>query len=360
MEPKKYIRTLAGDIETLKKGGAPDLAPIIDVPSPPVVEGSALPPTQIPSSNIGHVLDAPLSIPVSRIEPVPIEVHAPEPIHDSLETYASDFSDHMKNTNASPATVLAAEQDATSGAPRQAESKPSPNALYVFAGILLLIAGGWGIYAAYSNKESALPPDVFTLAASAPILVEDEEQISGTGVVLSQAIEKSVNRKLASGTVRLLSIANTDTSIFSALQFPAPNVFLRNLNVAGNMAGVINMNTSQSPFFILSVASYGETFSGMLSWEPQMPHDLARLFPPYAVSVAPPATTTATSSPSIATTAGFHDEVINNHDARVYRDAQMRSVLLYGYWTQKTLIIVRDPAAFIEILNRLASAHTQP
>jgi hypothetical protein len=138
------------------------------------------------------------------------------------------------------------------------------------------------------------------------------------------------------------------------------------------MAGVINVAGNQSTFFILSSASYSETFSGMLSWESTMPHDLSTLFPAYPAPVVPVATSTATSTTTkTATTtskttitvpvfiAGFRDEVVNNHDTRVYRDAQKRSVLIYGYWDQKTLVIARDEAAFTEILKRLAAAHTQ-
>jgi len=295
-EPKKYIRTLAGDMDILKKGGTPELAP--------------------------------------------------------LETYASDFSDKIKDTNASPVTVLAAEQDAITGTPQPEQKPQKKNTLYVIAGVLLIAASGFSVYFAYVFYSSGSAPVVSEPVISAPIFVDEREQISGTGAALLQAIKQSINRPLASGAVRLLYTATattTNNSIFSALQEPAPNILLRNINAANSMAGIANAGGIPSPFFILSVASYSNTFSGMLSWEPTMPRDLIQLFPSYAV-----ASTTATT-----TIAGFRDEVVSNHDVRMYRDTAGRSILLYGYWNQMTLIIARDPTAFAEILGRLATSLTQ-
>ena len=144
------------------------------------------------------------------------------------------------------------------------------------------------------------------------------------------------------------------------------------------MAGVVNTDGRQSPFFILSVDSYSETFAGMLQWEPSMFGDLAQLFPPYAKPTPPvlAATSTAvtakntvkktnvaakaTSTPSVLKVQpAFLDEIVANHDVRIYRDAAGQSVLLYGYWDQTTLVIARDTAAFSEILQRLATSQAQ-
>jgi len=381
--PKKYIRTLAGDMATLKSGGTPDLAPM----RPAVSSG---------------------------------EVGLTESKSSPLKTYASDFSDRMKATNASTATVLAAEQDAAPIRPQAEPRSSRNNILYIFAGVILFIAGGFGAYFIFVHYSEKLAPVISAPVISVPIFVDEKVQISGTGAVLLSAIEQSVAQSLAHNTVRLLYTENattTDNSIFSALQIPAPNILLRNLNASNSMAGIIsagggsasggNINNGQSPFFILSVVSYSETFSGMLSWEPLMTRDLGALFPPYITPivstpvvasttipiVATTTTTTSTSSgqatssttkkvvTKIATTtspladsglrsasttpkvptfiAGFRDEVINNHDVRVYRDVENRSVLLYGYWNQSTLVIARDQAAFVEIMLRLASSNTQ-
>ncbi len=386
--PEIYIRTLESDIETFKKGGVPELTPFkrpgqvsegrlaevsptapdsdsvevaVPEPEPKSEPALELPPKPEPEPLLELKKAEPEPLPPPP--PLPPEEQKPTPI----ETYAGDFSDRMKETKASAVTVLAAEQDA-GARPQPAPQKPKGGGRwYIAAGIILLVAGSVGVYFAYSRYLVALAPVNIAPAASAPIFVDARESVSGTGTALTQEIEQSTKSPLAPNTVRLLTLAaataTSTTDVFSALGTNAPGILLRNLNATGDMAGVVNTSSGQSPFFILSVDSYSSTFSGMLSWEPTMQSDLGALFPLYpapaeaTTSASKAATATATPS-SKNQTGGFRDEVVNNHDVRVYRDAAGRSILLYGYWDQATLVIARDPAAFAEILGRLATSHS--
>ena len=116
----------------------------------------------------------------------------------------------------------------------------------------------------------------------------------------------------------------------------------------------------------------------MLSWERMMPRDLEPLFPSYPAAVPQTVGTTTVSTGSTTLTTGsspqaaatstppapvstpvFRDEVVVNHDVRIYRDAAGKSVVIYGYWNPTTLVIARDPGTFAEILSRLATSPTQ-
>jgi len=253
--------------------------------------------------------------------------------------------------------------------------------LYSIAGATLLILGGVGAYFAYTTYLAKIQPIVLAPSVSAPIFVDEREKITATTPrTILQAIEQSATRPLAPNEVRFLYTdsatgstgspqAPTDNSVFATLQLPAPGALLRNMNAADSMAGIVSAGGSQNAFFILSVSSYSQTFAGMLLWESKMARDLAALFPPYPQMVAA-TTTAATSTPKVGTKVAapppapmfvpsFTDEVVSNHDVRVYRDAAGKSVLLYGYWNQTTLIIARDPAAFTELIGRLATVRTQ-
>ena len=376
-KPKQYIRTFHGDIETVKKGGTPDLAPLgTPTPSgrlitPATVQPApvAVPPTPTPTPAPPPAPSVPSAPPV--VEPPPVAAPA-EPRSSPLETYAGDFSEQVKKTKASTLSVLAAEQDS---GPRLMEVQPqkfSRNSIfYSIAGGVLIIAGGIGAYMAYTQYLSTATPVLLPAAAAAPIFVDDRQPVSGTGTALLQAIEQSMTRSLPSGSVRLLYLdtaTTTDVSVFSALQLPAPGALLRNINAPKSMAGIVNAGGSQSPFFILSVTSYSNTFAALLQWEPHVPRDLTKLFPPYSapvVTTSVATSTAATSTPRTVTNtapasvAAFFDATIANHDVRVYRDSSGRDVLLYGYWNQTTLVIARDAAAFIEIVGRLATSRAQ-
>ncbi len=369
---EKYIRTFAGDMETLQKGGIPDLVPLV---SPSTTQTPTPTPTQISEPPLVSVLEPQLSAGVVSRRDVP-----PLPDAGPIKTYADDFSERMKEKDASTATVLAAEQDAVPRVPYKVPETTSRWNTRIIAGTTLLIVGGLGIYIAYTRYVTNLSPIFIAPTVSAPIFVDDREQISGTGPALLQAIEQSVTRSLPTGAARLLYMASTTNtdSVFSALRVPAPDILLRNVNAVGSMAGIVNtgpassvrIGDAQSPFFILSVLSYSNTFSGMLSWERQMPRDLQTIFPPYPAestesSVATSTFATTPSNSTVKTTSkkptvpAFMDEVVANHDVRIFRDAAGRSILLYGYWNQTTLIIARDAAAFTEIVQRLATSRAQ-
>lgn len=405
---KQYIRTFHGDVETVKKGGTPNLVPLGDESHTTLEKASVpqpIPPTPVPISMAPEVPVPPpaeqpllVSAPLRTVAIAPGEHFvlqnrvAEEPKPSPIETYAGDFTERMNTTQASTATVLAAEQDS---APMLVQVQPPKfsrsSILYSIAGVILIIASGVGAYIAYTRYIASSAPVILTPGAAAPIFVDDRKPVGGIGTALLQAIQQSVTSQLASGSVRLLYLETaTSTSIFSALQLPAPGALLRNINATQSMAGVVNTGGVQSPFFILSVSSYSNTFAGMLLWEKSMPRDLAKLYPPYpspviaesiatsTIATASTTPTVSTSSPRVSTSSprvttpgvsttksvppaaapAFFDATVANHDVRVYRDSAGRDVVLYGYWNQTTLIIARDAAAFSEIIGRLATSRT--
>ncbi|HVB20309.1 MAG TPA: hypothetical protein VNF51_03490 [Candidatus Paceibacterota bacterium] len=358
-QPRKYVRTFEGDKQILREGGKPDLMPLVASHSDGTerfVTASPLPPVQTKLSEPEPALQ------LSVKESVPPE--EPQLNATPLETYAGDFSDRMKETHASAVTVLAAEQDSAKIESQISPKEPPHNhILYGIVGTMLLIIGVASVYGAHMYYAQTTAPVALPPSISAPIFVDDREGIWGSGDVLMQMIKNSVATPIATGSVRLLYMASSTNSVFSNLSLPAPDILLRNIQTSGSMAGVVDVGGVQSPFFILSVTSYSDTFSGMLSWEPMMRRDLITIFPPYPVSTATTtATTTTTIAPAPAFPApltAFTDDTVANHDVRVYRDSEGRSIILYGYWNPTTLVIARDPASFTEIIQRLATSRTQ-
>lgn len=349
-EPEKYIRTFSGDMETVQKGGTPDLIAF----------------TKPATSEEGLVEVSPITpvqnmVPIELPPPPPTSAYVPpSPALAPIETYASDFAEKMKETQASTATVLAAEQDL---APRLSSTEPEQSSInigYIVAGCALLLLGGGGAYFGYTRYLAVQTPIVVVPTVLAPIFVDEREELSGSGSTLLKAVEKSLAQPLASNKVKLLYVASSsDASIFSSLPLLAPDSLLRNVEARGSMAGIVSLGGSQSPFFILSVSSYSNTFSAMLLWEKTLLRNLGTLFPSYAVVEREQTSTTTSASATSSTplvAIGFRDEVVSNHDVRVYRDISDRTIILYGYWNQKTLIIARDAAAFTEILQRLATS----
>jgi hypothetical protein len=248
---------------------------------------------------------------------------------------------------------------------------------------------------------------VVVLKQTVPSLIFGDEQVelTGTGHELLQALAaNATSSPLSVAQVRLTYISEatgtpetgTTTvilpggSLIAALSLPAPEILLRNVTPESTV-GVVRAGSQTRAFFIMHVSSFVRTFAGMLAWEPTLTQDLELLFPPFSIPVPaevqaviiPVATTTATSTPAIATTTTrggkakapavvvvpvvpppppppfvptFKDEVISNHNVRIMRDEQGRTILLYGYRDKQTLIIARDESAFMELLKRLAAS----
>lgn len=277
------------------------------------------------------------------------------------------MTDRVEATHASRASIIATEQDAQSS--RSVAPVARQDKRYVYAGIALLLLGIGGLYVAYARYIATGPVTLAPLV-STPIFVDERESVSGKGVALMTAFAQSVGRPLPAGSVRLVynpAATSSDASIFNDLELSAPGTLLRNIDAAHSMAGVVSSGGEQTPFFILSVASYGETFAGMLSWETLMLRSLAKLYPPReALALPTEEVATSTRAPAVTRTlaappsrAGFVDQVVANHDTRIYRDGDGQSILIYGYWDQKTLVIARDEAAFAAIVDRLATSRTQ-
>lgn len=419
----EYVRTFMEDMKSVKKGSIPGLSLFRKAPAihedirisqepittsvkesflaqePSVMVAAPVPLPQptpaerlVASSPVGDVnqvlpgatnntsLIQKEKTPVTELLSVPVVAKTPV----LVKTYGSDFSDKIKETNATPITVLAAEQDAATYVSQDTAPKKQQSFggyVYGIAGTLLIVLSVVGVYVAYARYGSNFRPVLFEFTIPAPIFVEDREELFGTKSVLADAVATAVQQPLASNSVRLLytasSTANVE-SVFSALGTPAPDILRRNIRASGSMAGVVNVGGNQSPFFILSVDSYAETFSGMLAWEPNMQGHLKQLYP--LISPQEPEGTVSTAVTIASTTMStrrmktilranvlpanieiskFVDEVAGNHDVRVYRDTEGRGIIVYGYWNPNILVIARDTVAFTEILQRLATSRAR-
>lgn len=394
LEPKKFIRTFEGDAAILQKGGTPDLIPFPgehetvsaettgDISLDGVAAAPYEPAIQIPAPVPPPAAPPPAPVPLPKPEPVMAEtVHTPPTVEvppapsvvvpppppmppvvtvspDTLKTYAGDFVDHVASEHASGATILAAEQDA---GPTPRTRPPAVQHhrtwVYVTLGIVLFGLGGAGSYFAYAQYQTKMLPVAVEPTVSAPIFVDERSVVAGTSTPLLSAVMASLQKPPPVSTVRLLyetATTTADMSVFNALMLPAPDILLRNIVAQGSMAGIVNVGGTVTPFFILAVSSYSDTFAGMLSWEKTMPRDLSALFPANT-SVDVASSTVATTTLALKAPPLFRDVVIANHDARVYQDAG-GAVLVYGYWNQSTLVIARDQYAFSEILNRLGTS----
>ncbi len=352
----------------------PPLPPAPEPPPEPLPPPPPPAPVFVPPPAPAFIPPPPVFVPPTP-PPVPEQKFEPAPFH----SFSSDFADRIDEQHASTFSVLAAEKDA---APVRVQRKKSLNLLPIIAGIVLVIAGGVGIFAAYKFMTStALVP----AASIGSYLIVPDEKIALSGSSTFDALAQQASQPLPANTVLLTyinSASTTSTGItqipatggafITALNLQAPAILLRNIDPS-SMVGIVNDGTQTRPFFILRVDSYESTFAGMLDWESTIGNDLALLYPAYPAPVQTvPAVTTSTtttttkstsvtktttskvvSTPVVQTPPGFVDEIVDSHNARALKDSENRTIIIYGYADKQTLVIARDEAAFTLLINRL-------
>lgn len=354
-------------------------------PPPPPPPRPTPPPPQPEARPFAIPMDQTPGIPpLTRRAPAAMPP-APQPVPERAAMYhgySTDLANRIDREQASTFTVMAAQADS---GPRQVvrsrdTSRPAPKPTVIIATLLIILGiSGLGL-ATYivmnSDTDIVIGPTVPSLIAA-----DEFKELEGiTGAELMRDLRDVSYEPLVSGNVLVTYVTTASTTakdsiikvpqqggtLIKALPLLAPDILTRNIRPESTV-GVIHAGSETRPFFILKVSSFERTFAGMLAWEQTMRGSLQQIFPPYPNAAVPEpivdatATTTASTTPVVVPAApsaptSFVDAVVRNHDVRVLRDAQGRSLMLYGYKDKETLIIARDEAAFLELVNRLNQA----
>ncbi len=284
---------------------------------------------------------------------------------DSIETYQDTVEKYVKKENISEVTVAAAEAQRRALQPQAAEpgeSHLTRNLVAVVAG-LVLIVGASGAFA-YAYIHSQPLPAVSNPSAPYIAIDSTKELTLDSGDTRALALSKIVAAKdqtrLSLGLIGLIKLTVASTSgiqPLSAQRFLgviAPNLpseFLRTIKPEF-MLGVHSFDVNQ-PLLIFGVESYQGAFAGMLAWEKKMQSDLSPLFRYTPVTSA---SDVATSSTPQVVASPFVDMIIENHDARVLKDAAGSVVLLWTFLDRSTILVTTNPNTVHEVISRQKKA----
>lgn len=325
-----------------------------------------------------------------RVSTLPAQQSPKEiPTVQPLETYQGAIEQVMKGTNASIVSIAAAEAQrrAQKGRDKTPEAPVVPMrerltsffkkfSMIAAGGILLAVATGAIAYLLL--RPTTVPVAV---APTAPFISVDDTKsvaLSSTeptrdlmGKLVAARGGVSLSLGLIARLVPSVSSTTTDGTVVTPmnaqafLSTVAPNIppnLLRTIRPT-YLLGVHVYDTNQ-PFLILSVDSYQEAFSGMLSWEYYMQNDLAPLFTYVPSPHINPATIPATATTTASSTpeelpfvhATFIDKIVENHDARVLQNTAGDIYLLWTFIDRNTLVITTNGATLREIISRLQNA----
>jgi hypothetical protein len=299
-----------------------------------------------------------------------------EELPKGIRTYATDVAEALEDKKTSVADMVLAEKRRNPGKKEGEPKKRSKLPYLLAAGVAVLLAGGLGVWLLSQDLSSGneTGTENTKLPDAASFIVTDSEAelridaaSDGTRRTLLLArIAEERSAPLTLGFIKHLYVtkasagAASDTpplrlassaDFFNALELGPPPQLFRSLR-SEFMFGLHGTGASE-PFLILKTDFYEGAFSGMLDWEETAVADLEGLITTARASSQAASTSEASvPEPSPA----FKDEVIQNRDARVLRDAAGKSVMLYSFPDRETIIIATNEATLTELFDRLSAA----
>lgn len=293
----------------------------------------------------------------------------------AIRTFQSDVEEVIKRRQVSKATIVIAEGERQAAAekseaqtvapPLQAPSKvfhiaqglpasPGWNIKSVapLAVVLLLLAGaGIGIsFYVRGGEPPRLSGPTISVPPSVAITLKGNE--SRTGII--KTIQSRLGalsvpqNELRTIPITLEAAPITAAELFDRLETAAPEPLVRALGAVPTL-GVHGFRGGQ-PFLLFSVSSYDHAFAGMLSWEPELLHDIGPLFGVVPQEIL--AGVSSTTAGALLNTLAVKDVIVRNKDARAISDPKGSVVFLYSFVDKQTLVFTTNEETLKILISR--------
>jgi hypothetical protein len=272
----------------------------------------------------------------------------------ALRTLKTESAEFVRNKNISLADMALAESKKRREGLRNAQGKNllTRKRIVIILGSAVL-AAVVGFSAWFLLKEDAAPQ---TARQAPPPLIFSEQkdiiEITKKSNLKSAIISKLKNQSLKNGEIKhfavLEKISEEQKQFLNARDFLTsitnpPSSLIRALSDKFYFGIIRNAaDNANYPILIFEINSFDQAFAGMLSWERTLKENLMFLMPA--------GMNLNTSNPI------FTDEVIKNHDVRLIKNEENQPILLYTFFSKRTLVITFDQKALEKTLERLEQA----
>lgn len=232
--------------------------------------------------------------------------------------------------------------------PPQKENGPIPVRRIIFIAVISLVAV-FGIYKFINFITKSVTEEKTPVPASVQIgqsftKADAESKLNFVKLdpgSLARAIvaEKNAGRKI--GAIAFLRLELTLREFSEFMQIGIPESILENAFPEFNIFAVYGENSSGLAF-IIKTKNFSKAYSSMLSWE----KTIWASFKPFL---------NAEDITNISQFS-FADEIVRNHDARVLKNADNKSILAYAIFNKQFVVIAASREALSTILQRLIAS----
>lgn len=213
--------------------------------------------------------------------------------------------------------------------------------------ICIGILAGYYLYSRSPLVTSKTPPVVSN--RSLPSLIPSDSQATVTTddqtvPAIQAMIVAEAARPLAAGRIKeIVMLEKKDgqdyrvsaAEMAALMDVPVPDIIARTLQPQW-MFGVYADQGVNRTFIVVNTNLFQNAFAGMLAWEPTLPNDLKSYI-----------------SPQDAATAQFKDEIVRNKDVRAFVTHTGRTMFLYSFIDNNTLVIAENETTLNAIVARL-------
>jgi len=215
-------------------------------------------------------------------------------------------------------------------------------AVLVFAGIFLIY---WFINLVTKSPQNEEMPTKTAEQIGQPFIKGVAESKLNFSALDSGSLirvlntEKNIGRKI--GTIAFLPIQLTLKEFSEFTETGIPESILENSFPGFNIFAVYGTQTSDLAF-IIKTKNFSKAYSSMLFWEKTMWASLKPFLNPEDVGAI--------------NQFSFLDEIVRNHDSRVLKNSDNKSILSYAIFDKQYVVVATSREALSIILQRLIAS----
>ncbi len=266
----------------------------------------------------------------------------------SIRTYKNDVSNYIKKEGKTLSDIAIAEQNRKNRNLSNLEisdQNQKSSAKKIILAVIFLVLGSLIVFLFFFIKNKYLNNSTSVQKTNQVKATTFDSSLESKDLELDNLKTSYVFGKIdaklkESGEIYYLKITNNDKPItgrglLESLDIYVPSELARSLKndfAIGSMGG-------KARFIVLKTSYYANAFSGMLKWEKNIYSDLKNILDLKNESFETTGTTTDSYS---LKTSMFYDGIISNRDSRILRDGQNKTLLIYSFIDNETLVIASN------------------
>ncbi len=276
----------------------------------------------------------------------------------AIRTYQGDVNEYIKKEGKTLADIAIAEQNRKSRDSTMIEIDNSQKkgwVIKILISLLILCLISLGAFFLY-NFLNKLDPNFQDIDKTTPELLAfgiKTKTVNLDNLSTKDLLEKINDQLTETGEIYNLKITYQEKvlpaiTILETLGIYVPSTLARSLKedyALGTIGG------GAARFLVLKISYYPNAFSGMLKWEEKIYKDLYSVLKLQKES-SPLLNATSTSSKDLKKSA-FYDSIISNRDSRVFKDANNRTLLIYTFIDNETIVIAPSENIIKNITEKL-------